>query len=128
MSTTDSKRWSKSSRLPLPAYGRELAEARRHGQKPNVFIHAGARAWERAKLRTPPEVLCCPPDADYRQYDWSMCRGLSVTLVAWGMEAQAIDDFAQHLVRSGAELVCALNAFEGESGEVQSMFYRARPR
>jgi hypothetical protein len=128
MSSSDSRRWKKTARLPLPPYGRELTDARRRGQKPNVHIHAGDRAWDRAKMRKPPEVLVCPSDADYRQYDWTACRGLSVTLIVWGRDAEAVEAFAEHLIRSGAELVCTLNAFEGEDGEIQSMFYRARPR
>jgi hypothetical protein len=113
-------------KLPLPPYGRELAEARRRGKYPNVFIHAGVRAWDRAKMRMAPEVLCC--DGEFRQYDWTVCKGLSVTLVVWGEDPDWVDSFAQLLVRSGAQLVCALNAHEGDGGQVESCFYRPRPR
>jgi hypothetical protein len=77
-------------------------------------------------MRTPPEVLCLPPDAEFRDYDWSILTNLGVTLVVWDRDPAWIDHFAQHLVRAGVELVCALNAHRGEGERVESMFYRLR--
>jgi hypothetical protein len=119
---------TKRTGLLIPPYGRELTAARRRRESPSVFIHAGERAWDRAKLRAPPEVLCLPPDADFRAYDWSILKNLGVTLVVWDREATWVDDFAQHLVRSGAELVCALNSYRGEGEKIESVFYRMRPK
>ena len=120
-------RSSARTRLIMPPYGRELAAARTRGELPNVFIHAGDYAWDRAKLRSPPDVLCLPPDGDFRDYDWTPVKKLALTLIVWGRPNSWIDEFATHLVRAGAELVCALNAHQGDNKKVESMFYRMRP-
>jgi hypothetical protein len=54
-------------------------------------------------------VLCCPPNADFREFDWSCVSGLGLTLVVWNRPAEFVDEFAKHLVRCGATLVAALN-------------------
>jgi hypothetical protein len=90
---------------PLPAFGRELQEARRRGEFPNVFVHAGDHAWDRAHRRAPPEVLCLPPDESAESYDWTVVKGLAVTLVVWDREEAFTDAFARLLVISGATLV-----------------------
>ncbi len=112
--------------LPLPPYGRELCEARRRGLAPNVFIHAGDRAWARARVRRPPEILCLPPEAEPENYDWRLCHRLQLTLVVHGRDAAFIDRFARLLVSSGAALVAALSA--SDDAGVESVFYRPEPR
>jgi hypothetical protein len=79
-----------------------------------VFIHAGDRAWDRAKGRRPPDVLCLPDDF-FALYDWRCVKGLAITLVVWGRDYKFIDHFARHLVLAGASMVCALNGNDGRS-------------
>lgn len=119
-----------AARSKLPPFARELVTARRRGQRVNLFIHAGDRAWDRARSRRPPDVLCLPPGEDFRTFDWSIVRGLSLVLVWWNGSPAEVDAFARHLVLSGAELVAALGAtHDGKHvGAVRSTFYRpARP-
>jgi hypothetical protein len=96
--------------LALPPYARELLTARKRGLHPNVFVHAGDRAWERARFRLPPNVLCLPPDALFADYDWQCIRGLYPTLIVWNRPPDFVDGFARHLVQSGARMVAALGA------------------
>jgi hypothetical protein len=105
---------------PLPPFGRELSEARFRGEFPNVFIHAGDHAWNRAQKRAPPEVLCLPPDASADDYDWTIVKGLAVTLVVWDRDDEFVDTFARLLVIAGAKMVAAL------TNEGGSTFYRPR--
>jgi hypothetical protein len=109
--------------LPLPPFGRELAAARRHGDTPNVHVHAGTRAWERARMRAPPGVLCLPPEAEYRHYDWAVCRGLALTLIVWDRPREFVDGFARQLVLDGAALVAALGS---DREGATCTFYRPR--
>jgi hypothetical protein len=98
-------------RLPLPPFGRELAIAVRRRQQVNLFVHAGHRAWERARYRKPPNVLCLPPGDDFQNYDWSCVRGVDLALVVWNWPQEQVDLFARHLVAvGGASLVAALSA------------------
>jgi len=96
-----------SHRRPLPPYGRELAEARRRGEAVNLFVHAGVGAWERAKARGAPHVLCLPPGSDFNSFDWTVVRGLSLMLIAWDLDEADVEAFGRHLVTCGAELVMA---------------------
>ena len=107
------------SSKPLPPFGRELYEARKRNESPNVWVFAGEHSWKRAQGRRPPEVLCLPPDEPADAYDWSVCRGLAITLIVWGRDETFMDSLARLLVISGATLVAALSP-EG------STFYRPR--
>jgi hypothetical protein len=105
---------------PLPPFGRELAEARRRGEFVNVFVHAGDHAWDRARRRAPPEVLCLPPDESADTYDWTVVKGLQITLIVWNRDEAFVDSFARALVIAGATLVAAL------TNQGSSSFYRPR--
>jgi hypothetical protein len=94
---------------PLPPFGRELYEARKRNEVPNVFVYAGDRSWALAQKRSPPAVLCVPPDVvDPSVYDWTICKGLALTLVVWNRPEDFVDGFARQLVIAGATLVAAL--------------------
>ena len=92
---------------PLPPFGTDLRDARRRGVRPNVFVHAGRGAWERAKERATPDVLCVPPGAEAAAFDWSIVRGLSLMLIAWEMTEQDVRAIGEELIRAGAVLVMA---------------------
>ncbi|MEO8313252.1 MAG: hypothetical protein ABI645_00525 [Pseudomonadota bacterium] len=110
----------------LPPFSKELIAARRSGVKLNVHLHAGDHAWRRAKYRHPPHVLCCPPDSNFEDFDWSCVRGLDITLIVWNRRWEEVDAFARHLVVSGSTLVAALGAFHdgGKITACESTFYR----
>jgi hypothetical protein len=93
----------------FPPFANAVVAAKRRGQQLNVFVHAGDQSWRRAKSRAQPHVLCCPPDADFKDFDWGCVAGLSITLVVWNRPAELVAEFAMHLVRCGAALVVALN-------------------
>jgi len=88
-----------------PPYSRELALARRQGESLNVFIHAGKESWVRARKRRPPNVLCLPPDAHFRQFDWQAVSGLELTLVYVTEDRSKLIEFGRELILSGARLV-----------------------
>lgn len=90
----------------LPPYAKRLREAQGRGEPVNVFIYAGARAHELARLKA--YALAVPTDCDWRELDWSLLGGLGVTLVARAWTIEATADLARHLVLEGADLVVAL--------------------
>ena len=103
---------ARASALKAPPYARELIAAKRRGESLNVFVHAGDHSWRRAQRRAVPHVLCCPPDDQFLSLDWRCVSGLSLTVIVWNRPAQFVDDFARHLVISGAVLVAAINGFD----------------
>ena len=120
-----------ASRNSIPPYGHELLRARRQGVSLNVFVHAGDRSWDRARMRAPPHVLCLPPDESFRAYDWSAVKGLELTLVVWNRPPEQVDSFARHLVSCGAKLVASLGASVDDQGKVAiacPLFYRPAHR
>lgn len=95
----------------------------------NVFVHAGAESWRRAKNRPQPHVLCCPPNSGFEEFDWACVAGLGLTLVVWNRPDQFVDDFARHLVRCGASMVAALNGPDlslAPEGVMQMTVYKPR--
>ena len=101
----------------LPPYGRSVAAAVARGERLNVWVYGGSRAWEEARLRTRHSgpALLLPPGDDPGQYKWPV-EGLEVMLV-WldGSPSQPRQDatpqelihFAEVLVQNGARLVVA---------------------
>ena len=116
--------------MRAPPFSRELLRARKSGATPNLFIHAGEHAWERARSRPAGSVLLLPPGDDFRGYDWRCVRALPLTLVWWNGSPDLVDSFARHLVHSGADLVAALDAEHDGSRVVrcEPVFYRLAPR
>ena len=96
-----------------PPFANSLIAAKRKGARLNVFVHAGDHAWRRAKSRPEPHVLCCPPDADFTDFDWSCVAGLDLTLIVWNRTPDHVDAFAKHLVKAGASLVAAIVGGDG---------------
>ena len=103
---------ARASALKAPPYARDLIAAKRRGESLNLFVHAGDHAWQRAQRRAPPHVLCCPPDDEFKSFDWRCVSGLDLTLVIWNRDPEFVDAFARHLVRSGATLVAAIDGFD----------------
>ena len=48
------------TRRPAP-FSRDVIASREQGASPNVFVHAGAKSWERARRRPRGHALCLPP-------------------------------------------------------------------
>lgn len=93
----------------LPPYGRELVAARRAGVVPNVYLMVGPRAWARAALRHPPNVLVLPPGDSPADFDWRCCARLDITVQATEEpDADRLALLVHCLKRAGATLVAAI--------------------
>lgn len=94
--------------MKAPPFARELVAARRRGEPINLHVFAGDHSWRRAQSRRPPHVLCLPPGDDPKQYDWKCAAGLSVTIAAWNLPPDQVEELARELIHAGAQLVVAL--------------------
>ena len=93
----------------LPPYGRELVAARRAGVVPNVHLMVGPRAWARAALRHPPNVLALPPGDSPADFDWRCCAGLGVTVqAAEEADPERLALLIHYLLQAGTVLVAAI--------------------
>lgn len=72
----------------------------------NLFIYCGGDALEKSSKRD--ESLAVVYPLDWKQWDWRFVGGLSLTVVAGGWTQAQLDEFAEHLIRSGAEMATVL--------------------
>ena len=93
----------------LPPYGRELVAARRAGIVPNVHLMVGPRAWARAALRRPPNVLALSPGDSPTEFNWRCCAGLGITVQATEEpDSDRLALLVHCLIHAGAALVAAI--------------------
>lgn len=107
------------TRRPVPPFGRAVVAKLNRGERPNVWVYGGSRAWEEARWRTyhigPGTALLLPPGDDPNGYRWPVA-GLGIMLV-WldGSLSEPRQDvtppeiirFAEVLVQNRARLVVA---------------------
>ena len=97
--------------MSRPAYSREVTAARRAGETPNIHVHVGTHAWERAKawgvghrIVVPLDLDRCPTD-----FDFGCLYGLSVVLNATDSDLIVARQVAVAIVEQGAQLVALLH-------------------
>jgi len=89
----------------LPPYGRNVAQNPR-----NVFIYAGANAWEVGKARASVvgrnTVLVLPPGEDFHTYHWPV-QGVPLLLVWPDGDLNEVRAFVAYLIQQGSPHVVA---------------------
>ena len=89
----------------LPPYGRDVAK-----NPQNVFIYAGADAWQAGKIRAGVvgrnSVLVLPSGENFRAYRWPV-QGVPVFLVWPDGDIAEVKAFITYLIQQGSPLVVA---------------------
>ncbi len=117
-------RHHRHSNLPLPPFGREVAQQRSHGTV-NLFVFAGTGSWQRARRRPAGHRAAVPPGESWSHFDWSFVRGLGITLIVHGFSESDLCEFGAHLVRRGASTVAGLLVTDDQRlPSVSSYFFR----
>ena len=96
---------TRQPRLPLPPYGKHATA------DSNLFIFAGPNAWDKAKQRKKGNAMVLPEGNEPASFRWPV-HGLEIMLVWEDATREAVLEFGEYLIRSGASLVVA--PFEGE--------------
>ena len=98
--------------MKLPPYGRDVAN-----NPSNVFIYAGAGAWAaglaRSKIVGNNSVMVLPPNEDFHTYRWPV-QGVPLMLIWPDGSLPDVEDFGEHLVRSGSPSVAAPHSEDPE--------------
>lgn len=102
--------------MRLAPYGKHVNGAS------NLFIFAGANAWESAKQRKNGNAMVLPEGDEPTAYRWPV-HGLEAMLIWPDASRESVIDFGELLIRTGAELVVA--TFEGEPDG--GFFFRSTP-
>jgi hypothetical protein len=90
-------------RLPLPAYGRELLDARRRGLRPTDPTMIYLDRWPTRPGPYVVPTLCVPRDVPFTSLDWSIVRKLDVHLLSW--ERRSIKAALDTLRRAGVATI-----------------------
>ena len=95
--------------MKMAPYGKRVTAAS------NSFIFAGQDAWARAKQRNKGNAMVLPEGDEPTSYQWPV-SGQQITLIWPGATREAVLDFGEYLIHSGAELVVAPFPGEPEGG------------
>ena len=97
--------------LVRPAFAREVWATRTAGGSPNVHVHVGATAWDRAKRRGVGDRIVVPLDLERSpgDYDFKVLDGLTVTVNAIDADLVLARQVAVAVVEQGAKLVVLLH-------------------
>ena len=106
MSAAAPRRKLHSEKKPWPPFGAKISALIKRGEKPNVFIIAGSNAWRLHEIRS--ERIVLPPGEDPSDFDWTLLKGLSPTVIGDDAPRSTLRKLAWCLLRAGCPLVCVI--------------------